>query len=109
MKKIIALFLLLSIALSLAACGGAPKEVDPATAIVGKWKNEAGDQMEFTANCGGTVVNGSMQLTCTWQYVAAEGKVLVDYTSGHDYATVTQNEGGSLILTWKGVEFKRVG
>lgn len=109
MKKIIALFLLLSIALSLAACGGAPKEVDPATAIVGKWKNEAGDVMEFTANCGGTCVNGSMPLTCTWQYVASDNKFLVDYTSGHDYATVTQTENGSLILTWKGKEFKRVG
>ena len=108
MKKIIALFLLLCIALSLIACGG-PAEVDPATAIVGKWKDADGNVMEFTANNGGTVVNGSMPLTCTWQYVAADDKFLVDYTSGHDYATVTQNEGGSLILTWKGKEFKRVG
>lgn len=108
MKKIIALFLLLSIVLSLAACGG-PAEIDPATAIVGKWKNEAGDVMEFTANCGGTCVNGSMPLTCTWQYIAADNKFLVDYTSGHDYATVTQTESGSLVLTWKGTEFKRIG
>ena len=109
MKRMIAIALLLVMAMTLVACGGGTKEIDPATAIVGKWKNENGDVMEFTTNCGGTVVNGMMTLTCTWQYDAAKGNFMVDYTSGHDIATVTQLENGSLVLTWKGVEFKRIG
>ena len=108
MKRIIALFLLVSVVLALAACG-APAEVDPATAIIGKWQDANGNIMEFDANKGGTVVNGSMKLTCSWQYVAADGNFLVDYTSGNARATVEQKEGTGLVLTWQGVEFKRIG
>ena len=108
MKRFIAIALLLVMALSLVACGGT-KEVDPATAIVGKWKDADGNVMQFDANCGGTVVNGMMTLTCTWQYDSKAGNFMVDYTSGHDTATVVQNEDGSLVLTWKGKEFKRIG
>ena len=108
MKKMVAMLLIAVICLGLVACGG-PKEVDPATAIVGKWQDADGKIMQFDANHGGTVVAGGMELTCSWQYMEADGNFLVDYTAGNDRATVTQNEDGSLVLTWMGKDFKRIG
>ena len=108
MKKIIALFLLLTIALSLVACGG-PAEVDPATAIVGKWQDANGNIMSFDANHAGTCVISGRQTTCSWQYMTADDNFLIDYTSGNGRATVEQKEGVGLILTWEGAEFKRIG
>lgn len=68
MKRVIAMILLAALALSLAACG-APAEADPATAIVGKWKNEIGDVMEFKADGTGTCALGaSGTRSCTWKY-----------------------------------------
>ena len=110
MRRVIALILLAAMALSLAACGGAPAEVDPSTAIVGKWKNEVGDVMEYKADGTGTCALGaSGTRPCTWKYDETGDRFVINYSTSDDFATVTKTESGSLVLTWKGNEFKRVG
>lgn len=108
MKRVIAMLLVLAVALSLAACG--PKEVDPATAIVGKWENAEGKTMDFSADGQGNCYLGtSGHRACTWKYNAERGCFEINYsTSIHD-ATVTKSETGSLILTFQGVEYKKIG
>ena len=110
MKRVIAMILLAALALSLAACGGAPKEVDPATAIVGKWKNEAGDVMEYKADGTGTCALGaSGTRPCTWKYDEAGDRFVINYSTSDDFATVTKNDSGSLVITWKGETYKKIG
>lgn len=105
----IAILLVLTMAIALVACG-APAEVDPATAIVGKWKNEAGDVMEFTADGQGTCALGaSGTRPCTWRYEEDGDRFVINYSTADDFATVTKSESGSLVLTWKGEDYTRIG
>lgn len=109
MKRVIAMILLAALALSLAACG-APAEADPATAIVGKWKNEIGDVMEFKADGTGTCALGaSGTRPCTWKYDEAGDRFVINYSTSDDFATVSKNDSGSLILTWKDDTYKKIG
>lgn len=109
MKRITALLLVLVLAVSMAACGG-HKEVDPATAIVGKWKSESGGEMEFLADGTGTCYLGaSGTRPCTWKYDEAKDLFVVNYSTSDENATVTKSESGSLVLTWKGETYKRIG
>lgn len=109
MKRIIAIALLLAMALSLVACGGG-QEADPSLAIVGKWKNEAGDVMEFSADGTGTCALGaSGTRACTWKYDADGDRFVINYSTSDDFATVGKNDSGSLVLTWKGEDYKRIG
>lgn len=109
MKRMIAILLLLSMAIALVACG-APAEADPATAIVGKWKNEVGDVMEFAADGTGTCALGaSGTRPCTWKYDADGDRFVINYSTTDDFATVTKSDNGSLILVWKGENYNRIG
>lgn len=109
MKRVIAMILLAALALSLAACG-APAEADPATAIVGKWKNEIGDVMEFKADGTGTCALGaSGTRPCTWKYDEAGDRFVINYSTSDDFATVSKNDSGSLILTWKDDTYNKIG
>ena len=109
MKRVIAMILLAALALSLAACG-APAEADPATAIVGKWKNEIGDVMEFKADGTGTCALGaSGTRPCTWKYDETGDRFVINYSTSDDFATVSKNDSGSLILTWKDDTYKKIG
>lgn len=108
MKRIIAMLLLLAMALSLVACGG--QKADPSLAIVGKWKNEAGDVMEYLADGTGTCALGaSGTRPCTWKYDADGDRFIINYSTSDDFAVVSKSESGSLVLTWKGEEYKRIG
>ena len=110
MKRVIAMLLVLVLAVSLAACGGPGKETDPSLAIVGKWKNEAGDVMEYLADGTGTCALGaSGTRPCTWKYDAEGDRFVINYSTSDDFATVTKSENGSLVLTWKGEAYKRIG
>ena len=109
MKRAIAMLLVLMLAVSLAACGG-PKEADPSTALVGKWKNEAGDVMEYLADGTGTCALGaSGTRPCTWKYDTEGDRFIINYSTSDDFATVSKDDSGSLIVTWKGDTYKRIG
>ncbi len=109
MKRVIAMLLVLVLAVSLAACGG-PKEADPATALVGKWKNEAGDVMEYLADGTGTCALGaSGTRPCTWKYDAEGNRFIINYSTSDDFAVVSKDDSGSMIVTWKGETYKRIG
>lgn len=110
MKRMIAMLLVLVLAISLAACGGGGKEVDPAMAIVGKWKNEAGDVMEYMADGTGTCALGaSGTRPCTWKYDADGDRFIINYSTSDDFAVISKSESGSLVLTWKNDTYKRIG
>lgn len=109
MKRIIAIALLVVLALSLVACGG-PQPIDPATAIVGKWKNDEGATMEFKADGTGSCYLGSAGYRdCTWKYNAESGVFEINYSTSTHNATVAQSESGSLVLTFQNVNYKKVG
>lgn len=110
MKRVIAMILLAAMALSLVACGAPAGEADPSTAIVGKWKNEIGDVMEFKADGTGTCALGaSGTRPCTWKYDEAGDRFVINYSTSDDFATVTKNDSGSLVLIWKDDSYKRIG
>ena len=109
MKRMFAMLLILAMAISLAACGGG-QEADPSMALVGKWKNEAGDVMEYLADGTGTCALGaSGTRPCTWKYDADGDRFVINYSTSDDFAVVSKSENGSLIVTWKGDTYKRIG
>jgi len=103
------MILLAALALSLVACGAPAGEADPSTAIVGKWKNAAGDEMEFLADGTGTCALGaSGTRPCTWKYDEAGDRFVINYSTSDDFATVSKTNSGT-VLTWKDDTYKRIG
>ncbi len=104
MKKYIALALVLVLALSLVACGGAPAEEGPEKALVGTWKSEDGKEMSFTADGKGScMTNNWLNTECTWEYLADSGEFEVSAMPiGKMRVTVADNA-----ITWNDVVFTK--
>lgn len=107
MKRAIAILMLICLALSLVACGG-PKEIDMATAIIGKWQNEAGKVMEFKEDGTGTCILSAGERPCTWKYDEANNCYELVYSTSGANATIEVTSSG-LILTFEGVTYKKIG
>lgn len=107
MKRVIATVLLAILALSLVACGG-PKEVDMATAIIGKWQNEAGKVMEFKEDGTGTCILSAGERPCTWKYDEENNWYEIIYSTSGTNATIEVTSSG-LVLTFEDVTYKKIG
>ena len=104
MKKFIALALVLTIVLSLAACGG-----DPSKAIIGTWKNSSGYICSFNGDGTGSVnADKGTVASCKWIYDEEAGVWNIDFGYGKGTATVTSGENGP-VLEWQGSTYNKVG
>lgn len=102
MKRMIAIALLLAMALTLAACGGAKAETP---ALVGTWADAEGNEMVFNADgTGKCFTTNGLLAECTWSALEDGSFELKAMVFGKATVTITDNT-----ITWYDIEYTKAG
>ena len=78
MKKILAVFLIITMSISMIACGGSSKKGESKVPVIGNWECEKEDStLQFNEDHTGKVINRGETMEVTWKYDEASHLLLV--------------------------------